>query len=360
MDMRQGMRFFLGANSPEGFCSLFRDFVSAEDGDFFWIIKGGPGCGKSGFMEKIGEAAENEGCSVEYIGCSFDAASLDGIYIPELHTGYVDGDAPHVVETYNTGAASMYLNLGAYYNVEELREKLPELRRLERHYAQEVGRARALLAAAGAAEPRKLPGICTRESGEAVVRRVSGVAAREFGKGGSKKEAGSAKRRFISAFTAGGEIFLEETVSALCERVYTLDNDFGLAPAYLAGVEKGALARGHSLILCPDPMEPKQLEAVLIPGLSLGFVSIGSRRRYSGAAYRHVRLDVLLPAERVRELRPRYRAAARLFNEILSAAAASMTQAKAVYDEIEALCKPYVGFEGIEELAQKHIADLVG
>ena len=360
MDIKHGTRFFLGANSPEGFCSLFGDFVSVGDGDFLWVIKGGPGCGKSGFMKKIGKAAEERGYSVEYIACSLEPESMDGVYIPELHVGYVDGSAPHVVETYNVGAASSYLDLGAYYDIEGLRGKLPELLELEGRYAQEIERMRTLLSAAGAVNPRNLPELCSAESCNLAVRRVSGVVSREFGKGGRGKEGARAKRRFISTFTADGELFLEETVNSLCKKVYTLDNDFGLAPAYLDKVEAEALARGYSPIACPNPMEPKQLESVLIPELSLGFISISSRRRYSGAVYRHVRLDVLLPAELVRELRPRYRAAARMYNEILNLAGESMVQARSIHDEMEALYNPHVEFGAIDALAEKHLKMLLG
>ena len=73
--------YFLGANSCQGFYSLYKEFCSAE-GDFLHLIKAGPGGGKSGFMRKIAKAAEDRGLEVEYLICSGDPDSLDGIYIP--------------------------------------------------------------------------------------------------------------------------------------------------------------------------------------------------------------------------------------------------------------------------------------
>ena len=75
MEKQQTMRWFLGANSAEGFRSLYEDFCRSE-GDFLRIIKGGPGCGKSSFMRHIGEAAEKKGLEVEYILCSGDPDSF--------------------------------------------------------------------------------------------------------------------------------------------------------------------------------------------------------------------------------------------------------------------------------------------
>ncbi|MCQ2420706.1 MAG: hypothetical protein MJ118_06190, partial [Clostridia bacterium] len=74
---------FLGANTAKGFYSLYDSFCSGPD-DFLWVLKGGPGCGKSSFMRKIGKAAEDAGLDVEYVICSGDPDSLDGIYIPQL------------------------------------------------------------------------------------------------------------------------------------------------------------------------------------------------------------------------------------------------------------------------------------
>lgn len=88
-------RSFLGANSRKGFYSLYEELASPEAGDFLWVIKGGPGCGKSTFMKRIGKAAEAAGERVEYIHCSGDPDSLDGVWLPDRKLGYVDGTAPH-------------------------------------------------------------------------------------------------------------------------------------------------------------------------------------------------------------------------------------------------------------------------
>ena len=58
------MRYFLGANSEDGFASLYAGFAAAGD-DRLHIIKGGPGTGKSGFMKRLGAAAEKAGLDVE-------------------------------------------------------------------------------------------------------------------------------------------------------------------------------------------------------------------------------------------------------------------------------------------------------
>ena len=47
--------FFLGANSPQGFVSRFDQLDCGDPQWHTFIIKGGPGCGKSSFMRRIAE-----------------------------------------------------------------------------------------------------------------------------------------------------------------------------------------------------------------------------------------------------------------------------------------------------------------
>ena len=106
-------QYFLGGNTASGFVSFYGQFCRGPE-DFRWVIKGGPGCGKSSFMKTIGKAAENAGLDVEYVLCSGDPDSVDGVYLPALHTGYAAGTAPHVLEAVTPGAAGLYRHLGQF------------------------------------------------------------------------------------------------------------------------------------------------------------------------------------------------------------------------------------------------------
>lgn len=141
-------RYFLGANTGSGFVSLYDDFV--KPGDFLWVLKGGPGCGKSSFMRRIGMAAEANGHEVEYVLCSGDPDSVDGVYITDLGVAYVDGTAPHVQEARHPGADSNYINLGAHLDNAALRPQLGRLQELTAAYRQKYSEAYAHLAEAKA------------------------------------------------------------------------------------------------------------------------------------------------------------------------------------------------------------------
>ena len=78
------VQYFLGANSPQGFYSLYDQLICPEQARAIYILKGGPGCGKSTLMRRVGALAEQAGVPVEYIICSGDPASLDGVILPTL------------------------------------------------------------------------------------------------------------------------------------------------------------------------------------------------------------------------------------------------------------------------------------
>ena len=87
--------FFAGANSGEGFQNLFPRLVDLEHTYDFMILKGGPGVGKNTFMREIGRTMEQAGANVEYLWCSGDPDSLDGVLLPDIGCGVVDGTSPH-------------------------------------------------------------------------------------------------------------------------------------------------------------------------------------------------------------------------------------------------------------------------
>ncbi len=356
--MKNAAYFFLGANSRNGFSSLYEGFADRSGGDFLWLIKGGPGCGKSSFMRRIGTAAQNAGLEVQYIRCSGDPDSLDGIYIPQKHLAYADATAPHNMDAVLPAAGDAYLDLGAFYRMNELLPLRPRLAELNCIYKGMYEHIYALLAAAGQLDPSRLAGFVTDAERESARRRACGTAEREFGRSVHPLD-GQEKHRFLSAISCAGCIRLYDTVQTLCSRVYALDDEYGLADVYLRTLAGAASLRRLESVLCHDPLHPDRLEALLLPGLSLGFVA--SRPKFGDAPQftRNVRLDALIPKERVQLFRRKLRVEARLRGALLDEATAELREAKALHDEIEALYNPHVDFDGLYALCDRHISRIL-
>ncbi len=119
---------FICANSGFGFVSYFEElFAPCQT---LYILKGGPGTGKSGFMEKAARRAEEQGLLVERICCSSDPYSLDGVLIPQRALGITDGTAPHVCEPSLPGVREQLIDPGAFWNSDRLNAQSEEIKTL--------------------------------------------------------------------------------------------------------------------------------------------------------------------------------------------------------------------------------------
>ncbi|MRG86273.1 PRK06851 family protein [Salinibacillus xinjiangensis] len=116
---RRIYNYYAGGNTAEGFYDLFPEVIQQLERVF--ILKGGPGTGKSTLMKKIGEKW-GEKYDIEYVHCSADYGSIDGVIIPALKIGVIDGTDPHVVEPRYPGIVEEYINLGESWDSEKLRQ----------------------------------------------------------------------------------------------------------------------------------------------------------------------------------------------------------------------------------------------
>lgn len=345
-------RYFLGANAKTGFFSLYDHFTGA--GEFLYVIKGVPGCGKSSFMKRIGAATENAGYAVEYIHCSGDPDSLDAVRIPTRGLAYVDGTAPHVLEPPCPGAAGRYLDFSGFLDAAALRRKLPELVDITNRYQALYQAAYAQLSAAAALLPKNSPAV---RDPEALERRMGGIASRELK---PLKKKPSAAHRFLSANTCRGRVCFAETLTAKCDRLYLLDNALGPGHAALALLADEAAARGYDAVLCPDPLEPGKLEALLLPEARLGFLAAEPGEDPPPLPCRRLHLDAPILQALSPEEKAALRQRRRESRVLLAAAADTLARAKALHDQLEAVYHPHVDFAAVEALAEEHIRLALG
>ena len=346
-------RFFLGANSREGFFSLYDDFARPEDGVFLRVVKGGPGCGKSSFMKTIGSRAEQAGLSVEYIHCSGDPDSLDGVFLPEKGVAYADGTAPHVIDPPCPGAGGAYLDLGRFYDETALRPKLGQIMALNREYKALYGEAYARLAAAGSlACPGPIPPEAEAAVRDSAMRSLSRLLKK-------RDRQGRRTRRFLSAVSCRGQVLLSETLKNGYPRLTLLQNSFGLAPIYLEEAARQAQLRGHDAILCPDCLCPDRLQALLLPEDGLAFLASDAGPLDGVAAHREIRLDETAREGLSKETSALFRKETKHRQALLGEGTAKLAQARKLHDRLEGLYNPHVDFEGVYALADEH-ARLLG
>lgn len=348
--------YFLGANTPQGFFSVYDDLFDPATDKALYILKGGPGCGKSSFMRKIAAAAMQRGLDVEFFPCSGDPDSLDAIYLPACRTAYVDGTAPHVIEPKFPAAAEQYINLGQFYNADALQTCKAEIMAANAAYKEVYVSAYQLLAAAGSVYDR----IRQTKPDDALLASISkrsrGIISRELRR--PVEEPGRLRRCFLSAVTCKGSVSLLDETAAAYDRIYLLDNATGLAPYMLKTLDAAAESQGYGRIQCLDPLAPDQLEHLLIPALSLAFVSARSPESYAGRVYRHIRLDAMAAHNEYHKQMAKLRPVKKLCTALVTSAESELGRAKTLHDSLEAIYNPHVDFAGVYALADRHIATL--
>ena len=106
--------YYIGANTCLGFINCAKNRL--DELNKLYIIKGGPGTGKSTFMKELATRAGTLGYTIEKYYCSSDPSSLDAVIIRELSLGVVDGTPPHKIEPACPGIKEELIDLGQFWN----------------------------------------------------------------------------------------------------------------------------------------------------------------------------------------------------------------------------------------------------
>ena len=109
--------YLASANTCMGFYNCFKD-INPTKKSFTYILKGGPGTGKSTIIKNFANNYVNKNYDVEYFYCSSDINSLDGTRIIKNNLSIVDGTAPHVTEATLPGIKEEIINVGKFIKPE--------------------------------------------------------------------------------------------------------------------------------------------------------------------------------------------------------------------------------------------------
>ena len=347
--------FFLGANSKHGFHSLYDHLIDLKKAKCVYIIKGSPGCGKSSFMRRIKDKVSDKYES-EQIFCSSDPDSLDGLIIPDLGVAFVDGTAPHVVEPKFPIAVERYVNLGDFADADALYKKKREIIDITTKYKSGYERIYNFLSVAGAIESELFDIALTDFDISRLKKKAQGIIYRELQGRGS---GGEIKKRFLSSISSKGYSTKFETVSAMAETVYVLEDNFGLGMFMLSPIADAAKDAGFDAYLAFSPLTPARLEHVIIPELKLAFVTSKKNDPYLGEYKRKIRIDAMINPDVLRDKKKKLSFSKKLIGATINEACNAMNEGKIIHDKIEALYNPHIDFDKVYELADKIAEDIL-
>ena len=133
--------YFAAANSYKGFISYFDKVFDSKDYDRIFVLKGGPGTGKSSLMRRVSEYFSQNNFYVEEILCSSDPSSLDGVIGTKNGRKFaiIDGTAPHERDAVIPGAIDEIINLGGNWDERWLIGKRTEILNLTKEKKKTYG-----------------------------------------------------------------------------------------------------------------------------------------------------------------------------------------------------------------------------
>lgn len=273
--MIKGVRknIFPGGNTPLGFYSFYDQIMACESDWSMYILKGGPGTGKSALMKKVATGATDSGFDIEVMICSGDINSIDGVKIPELKVAIIDGTSPHVVDGAVPGARDHIIYLGDYWDEDEIHKYRDKIIELQEDISDKYRRAYNYLAAA-----RTIRNNIDYIGDKALNRGklnifTANLIDKFFQDLDVSASVGGERKMFATAITGKG--FYGDLASVFQNlRVYALKCDIGDAASYVIDlIKKAAIARGFIVDGYYCPFSPERIEHLVIPKLDIAFTT---------------------------------------------------------------------------------------
>lgn len=350
------MKVFPGGNTAYGFYSFY-DHIIEPDATRIFVIKGGPGVGKSTFMRRIGETMLEKGYDVEFHCCSSDNGSLDGICIPAIGVAMLDGTAPHVVDPKNPGAVDEIIHLGDHWNVQGLRGNKKEILAINKEVGRLFKHAYAYLAGAKLFLD-EVESYYT-ESGAfnvgAFDRLVLELTHEIFEGKPRLTDNPKARRLFATAITPDGPVSHLETVVGHLSKRYIINGDDGTGKTTLVRrLLEAALARGYNVTAFHCALNPNLVDHLVIHDLSLAVTNNVEPHIYQPKDGDRV-IDTMTCVDPViNEAYLAEKGAARgMYRQCMEQAVSFINRAKKMHDEMEKYYVPFMNFDEINARCEK-------
>ena len=351
--MSRNFESFLGANTPQGFVSFFDELYNPYENCTPYIIKGGPGTGKSTLMKKVLAECEKRGISAEKVYCSSDPDSLDGIIISDLGISIADGTSPHTLEPKFPGACENIINTGEFWDKNKLRSRADEIRTLTLENSIHHRRSVKYLSAVGSIAEENIRIGARYTDMDKIENFAFRFAMRELPRKKHSKP-GNRKKRFISALTPKGEIFLDSAVKALASRIIAIDDEYTAVSSTLADrIGEIAIRNGYDVIFCYCPLKPRMTcEHIIIPEKNLALITVRSPHKTD------IEFDRIIHSKRflyegINEHMSYLRFNRRLMRELTDEAINALKDAKATHDKLERIYIDAMDFKSLGSYLDK-------
>ncbi len=330
-------KYFSGSNSGTGFYNHFDGLVPVWGNlTRYFMIKGGPGVGKSTLMKSVVKQAEEAGEEIECFYCSGDPDSLDGVRLVKRGIVFADATAPHAMDPKYPGAVEEIVSLGDFIVRNKIVKYRDEIERLTKENKQGYSRAYAFLGAAAALEDARYKEIesCVDEKKLREVVEELNEAIREKENSGEAADKSGERRLFLDAISCKGFLSFQEQFFAGRE-VYRVTGDCKDVVTDLIG----KMINGKKQEVFCDPLRPYCRNHMWLPDAALGLTCGG------GTTGHVIDADKLL-ARCYPEITKCYQEEALRLKE---QAVACLKECKRIHDDLEKIYRECVDFHKVTE-----------
>jgi hypothetical protein len=359
MESGWARHIFPGGNTAYGFYSFYGEILRQEDAERIIVLKGGPGVGKSTFLKRIGEAALQKGLDTEFLHCSSDNNSLDGIHIPGLKTAVIDGTAPHVVDPKTPAAVDEILNFGDFWDAAGIRKSKAAILSLTGSISACFARAYRYLKAARAVAEDSEAIYGSAADTQGMAQLAGEVTSELFRDEDFSEKPGRTRKLFLSAITPNGLLhYIDDSIVG--HTVYAIKGALGLkACGLLEKIRTEASLRGYDTEAFYCALDPAMPEHLIIPAKKTAFITVNEYHTPRLEVWQIADLASFLDKAEQKKREGDLAANRALFNKLLDEAVVTIGRAKEMHDELETYYKPHIDFAAVDRCLQKTLKSLL-
>lgn len=340
---------FPGGNTSRGFFSYYDYVLPQEKAKKIFILKGGPGTGKSTFMRKIAAAMCEKGFDVEYMHCSSDPNSLDGVVFPDKNVAMLDGTAPHIVDPKNPGAIDELINLGEFWNDGAIAEHRDQILRVNMEVGRYFARAyKYLQAAYSIYRDNEVIYDTAMDHGKANVI-IANTVDKIFEEVDVSEVQGKQRHLFASAITPNGLVnFLSFLLTT--EEVIVLEGKPGTGTErFIERARQAAVERGIDTESYYCALNPYKLEHLVIPEMNISITTKNPSHEVDTAPTIEMNFDEYLDKSRLANYKEEIKFNQEEFKKLLDRAVQTIRNAKNLHDELENFYYPNMNFSDVQK-----------
>lgn len=355
-------RYFPGNNTPNGYFSFFDQVLPWHEAQKIFIIKGGPGAGKSTLFKKLSRELIKQDIDIELLYCTADKDSIDGLIIVGHNIALFDGTAPHVLDPKYVGCVDEIINFGELWDEEGIKqhkEKIIALQHKKKiHYKSAYN---YLIAAKVILDDIKninknivnhrLIDLTTDEIIDSIFKDVKVSEKRSY-----------QRHLFASAITPDGYVNYLDSLFENAKKRFIIIGEPGTGKSTLIKrVLDLAVLKGFNADVFHCPMDVESVEHILIKDLDCAFIT--SVKPHTLNVIREddviVDLNSTIYSSKLVDFKDELKISNTTYWGLIDRAIELLYKAKTLHGQLEEIYASNMNFEKVDVIQEKILSDIL-